>query len=68
MFRLLIVEIIAFEMQRIYNLNMATAISLHDALRTTLKTIWLTKLLSKEYITSMQPVKNTVGSTADQLH
>ena len=67
MFRLLIVEIIAFEMQRIYNLNMATAISLHDALRTTLKTIWLTKLLSKEYITSMQPVKNTWAVRLVQL-
>ena len=59
MFRLRFVEIIAFKMQRISNQKMATAISLHFGIHETLKTIHLTKLLSKEHIGLKQPIKNT---------
>ena len=57
MFRTLIVEIIAFEILRMFNLNMASSISLHNVIHKTLKTIHPAKVLPEDHITLIQFVK-----------
>ena len=67
MFRAITVQIIAFDMQRIYHPNMTTTISLYCGIHKALKTIHPAKVLSKDHIILVQPVKNIFSVHLVQL-